>query len=499
MTVDLSLLARLSDRPGLTNASERAYLDWFHGQSAARLPGVFESGFWDTLLLQATVTEPCVLHAVLALSCAHKSSSVVGSARGSQKSLGPDKHEQFCLRQYSEAIGGLKPHFLSSSKSSIRVALIACVIFTCLEFVRGHYQSGLSHFHCGLRLLGQLKAVSFRASNGVELQSLGKSEQSVDGWLAEQFARLHLQARLFGQSRSSPKVTVQDWRQHQPVTFLSATHARKCLDRLIGDATTLSEQHKAAQYVSPHFLPSPETLEQQSNLQYALASWLEAYEKSCASLAQQRAGKKASIESIIGYKILHSYYLIARITLGTSLRLDGETAFDAFTDDFRIIMRNSAQLGEIVFNDAPGTKFEHDPELSPIVADMGWITPLYFTAIKCRRRDVRQQAIDFLSHGDCKEGIWDAALAAQVAKLVVEIEQQGLGLDPKACNLVDGKEQDEKLPPEASRVFDVDVLLPEGRSVCLGVVCKRRRDDGSIETIARHREAGCGRWIDGAA
>jgi hypothetical protein len=485
----------ISARPPLADASERAYLDWFSNQTANKLPGVFGAGFWDTLVLQAAATEPAVLHAVLALSCAHRSTSSAGVNKALSSPGGPDKHEQFCLRQYSSAISGLKPHFMNSTKASIRVALIACIIFTCLEFVRGHYQTAKSHLQSGLKLLGQLGAVS-RGAQDTECPSLSRADQSVDGWLAEQFARLHLQARLFGQKHEMPQVLIVERSQVQPVSFVSTSHARKCLDRLIGEATSLTERYHAERAGSSNSLPTPEILEQQSRIQYSLAAWFRAYEASSAP-----SGIKRDIESVMGFKILHSYYLVARITLATCLRLDGEMAYDSHTQDFRAIMLNSWQLGEIVFNDAPGTKFAHDPSVPPIVADMGWITPLYFTAIKCREREVRLEAIRFLSHGDCKEGIWDATLAAQVAKQVMVIEEQGPDVDSRVATSKDSQTEtgENKLPPEANRVFDVEIILPEGPTGTLGVLCRRKKDEGACETLAMYRDAQSCKWTNGKA
>lgn len=489
----MPLVHQISARPGLANASERAYLDWFTGQTSTRLPGVFGSGFWDTLVLQASVTEPAVLHAVLALSCAHRSTSIAGVKKASLEPNAPDKHEQFCLRQYSSAIAKLKPHFMSSSKASLRVALIACIVFTSLEFVRGHYQTAQIHLRNGLQLLGQLKVVS-PAAQGAEPASLSKDEQSVDGWLAEQFSRLILQSTLFGQRRLTAPIGKTYRNLVQPVIFVSTSHARKCLDGLINEATTLAARYDTERAGSLRRLPSPELLEHQAAIQISLAGWYRAYEDS-----NSPSGISKDIATVMGFKILHSYYLVARIMLSTCLRLDGEMAYDYHTQDFRAILLNSWQLGEIVFNDAPGTKFAHDPSIPPIVADMGWITPLYFTAIKCRVKEVRLEAIRFLAHGDCKEGIWDAALASQVGRQVMTIEEEeGPRKDSSISSPIKVKADSEEsqLPPDSHRVFDVEVILPEGSSIGLGVVCKRRRENGSIETISRRRDTHSEEWSE---
>lgn len=479
---------RITNRPGLHNSGERAYFDWFLSQSTSKLPGIFGSGFWDTLVLQAAATEPAVLHAVLALSCAHRSSSMIGSTKSLPGSLGPDRHEQFCLRQYSSAIGGLTPHFSNNSKASIRVALIACIIFTALEFVRGQYQTAKNHFHMGLKLLAQLKTVS-RATHELDNPGISKADQSIDGWLAEQFARLHLQAKLFGQSHSIPRAKFSERNPVQPIFFVSTNHARRSLDHLISDATALAERYQAQRTASTEpwkLLPSPETLEEQYRIQHGLAAWHKAYEASVS----RAPGAKQDVATQMGYNILHSYYLVARITVSTCLRLDGEMAYDAFNDDFRTIMRNSFNLGEIVFANAAGTPFEHNPAVPPIVADMGWITPLYFVAVKCRVHKVRFEAISFLSYGDCKEGIWDATIAAKVATELMRMEEQGIN----ECHVKADNPEDGMLPPEINRVFDIEVVLPEGPNSQLGLVCKRRKEDGSCETVSKYFDARTCQW-----
>jgi hypothetical protein len=55
---------------------ENGYFEWFKCRTAIKLPGSFVSGFWTTLLFQASLNEPAVLHAVLALSSVHKSGTI---------------------------------------------------------------------------------------------------------------------------------------------------------------------------------------------------------------------------------------------------------------------------------------------------------------------------------------------------------------------------------------------------------------------------------------
>jgi len=48
------------------STEEKGYFEWYRCRTATKLPGIFVSSFWDTLVFQASSNEPEVLHAVLA-------------------------------------------------------------------------------------------------------------------------------------------------------------------------------------------------------------------------------------------------------------------------------------------------------------------------------------------------------------------------------------------------------------------------------------------------
>jgi hypothetical protein len=131
---------------------EKLYLEWFNCRTVKKIPGPFAVTFWDRLLLQASMTEPAVLHAVLTLSSIHKDQGNwdVSLNRGNRS---VDDPEQFMHQHYIEAIRKLQPHFLHKDRASIRVALITCVVFVCLEFLRGHFQTAPIHLESGLKVL----------------------------------------------------------------------------------------------------------------------------------------------------------------------------------------------------------------------------------------------------------------------------------------------------------------------------------------------------------
>lgn len=81
-------------RRGSLSAQEQGYLGWFTCRASVKLPGLFGSHFWDTLVLQSHDSEQAVLNAVLALGCAY----------GAQCYPGEPNNECFILSHYNKAI-----------------------------------------------------------------------------------------------------------------------------------------------------------------------------------------------------------------------------------------------------------------------------------------------------------------------------------------------------------------------------------------------------------
>jgi hypothetical protein len=80
---------------------------------------------------------------------------------------------------------------------------------------------------------------------------------------------------------------------------------------------------------------------------------------------------------------------------------------------------------------------------------MGLIYPLIMPTLNCRDRKLRREAIDLLSETPWREAHWDSAHAADVAKFVMQVEEEGIETD---------------YIPEWARVssFEVDIQMSTG-------------------------------------
>lgn len=101
------------------------------------------------------------------------------------------------------------------------------------------------------------------------------------------------------------------------------------------------------------------------------------------------------------------------------------------------------------------------------IVDIGWIPPLYYTAIKCRHASVRLHAVLLLETTTHREGFWDAHISAAVARTVMAIESDDFThyrrkLDSFSLDQVPSFESPADIwAPADRRVSALEVVLPD--------------------------------------
>ncbi|KAJ9665751.1 hypothetical protein H2201_004059, partial [Coniosporium apollinis] len=127
------------------SAQEHRSLDFFHGQVATILSGYFDSTFWTHLLPRVGASEASVKHAMIALASLYE--TILNRERQSNQG------QQRCtLLQYNKAIKSLKER-LGAGEQALEITLLTCVLFICLEFMRGNPNVALDHLQSGLQIL----------------------------------------------------------------------------------------------------------------------------------------------------------------------------------------------------------------------------------------------------------------------------------------------------------------------------------------------------------
>ncbi|KAJ9664231.1 hypothetical protein H2198_000449 [Neophaeococcomyces mojaviensis] len=465
--------------------NEKCCLDWFAHRTAIKLPGVFAPDFWKTTLFQVSINEPAVLHAVIALSSTQR--------RYVSPSDDVNQEDIFVLQQYSQAIVSLQAHRLRANKASIHVTLITCLVFIYMEFLRGHYRTGLIHLEHGLKLLQQIQD----STNVVQIVS--SKNLSIEERVTGMFRRIYMQARLFDQDLAYlptllPRLRTKDESNY----FTSSSQARQCLENLLLRIVDLQDRYRQLQ-LSPTSQPVPP----HSALQNSQADIIEDlniwFEMHTSKLSKHN--KSTKFLHTFARKLLDVYYTMANIMLATATRTC-EMDYDKHTLSFTSIVNQSLGLYELVSplkltDQNIIALLQHDLrrfKSTDSIVEMGWIPGLYYTAIKCRIPWIRRQAIQLLKSTSHKEGIADSTLAVTIAEKVMEIEEQDFydNETAAALNGIDIFAPEESgihqwstvVPlPESHRIQDVKVELPEDAEGQLRLTCYRNQDYGELGMI----------------
>ena len=378
-----------------------SYLDWFRYRTVPKIPGLFESTFWDQVVLQASVSEPAVLHASLALAAAHRDFRFE-PFRSHQ--VADYDESSFILQHYNKAIVHARGLLANGDRPSIRLSLVLCLLFTCLEYMRGHYGVGNAHLSGGLELMLCTK------------NSLGEKHDYIDVCVSEEFARLNVQSLSFGQRAwAQTGMLVTKDRTVMSSRFSSMAEARNSLLQLLNKCCGLYAQsylHTTSDSRSSlHVLKIA--------LESDLAGWLTIFESSQVAVETQLGAAGP-----VAYRMLLLYHTYATLALAPCLDPTGEMAFDGYLNTFVSILDQTRELRQLVFSGIfTGTAHELREDAAPFVVDMAGIAPLYYTAVKCRDRHVRMQAVEMLEDTKKREGVWDSDVAACVAREIIRIEE----------------------------------------------------------------------------
>lgn len=141
-------------------------LEFFHVRTAPGLSSYFDADFWTRLVFQISSAEPSIRHAMVAVGALHlqrEKGTVTLSM--DEKALQHDPlatsmpvrkltqvHENpFALVQYNKAIAHLAKR-LQDPTAATEITLLACILFVCIEFLRGEAELAINHFKGGMSI-----------------------------------------------------------------------------------------------------------------------------------------------------------------------------------------------------------------------------------------------------------------------------------------------------------------------------------------------------------
>lgn len=213
-------------------------------------------------------------------------------------------------------------------------------------------------------------------------------------------------------------------------------------------------------------------------------------------------GKQSSNEERF-YHLLCTYHNMASIMTETCLRPNDELAFDAYDEQFTLLIEHSASLFKISAATShtsllPG----HLMDMSRSVVDLGWIPTLHYTATKCRNHRIRLHAIRLLESTSHREGIWDSKTAACVARKVMEVEEKDFynGVDTAGdfplSTIPSPRDLSLSVLPESYRMQEVEIVLSGTPMDKISLYCKRTQEGVDSRTLVSEYDMHSQRWMD---
>lgn len=311
--------------------------------------------------------------------------------------------DPFALSQYNKAITHLTRAMNSSSSNSVDTALLVCILFVCVECLRGDYGPALKHLKGGM-------SIALAAAGTQGLNSRGHQKTAIREKLLPFFNRLELLGQVYGTSPAydyglEPSEVL-------PHTFHTIVEARDSIVHLINLSIRLIHSTRSSRYTNQ--ISATDRL-YHSNLITCLRTWKSTLDTYLLTAPPSPRLTEAST-------ILQIQHLATLSWLNRCL-VPEECVADADIPLYERAVSLAETLPSTTTTDSASAPNSHP---STFLFDMEIVSPLYLIAIKCRHPLIRRRAIAVLRRRVRREGLWDSGKAAAIAERIVQLEEAGL-------------------------------------------------------------------------
>ncbi|KAH6672488.1 hypothetical protein B0J14DRAFT_655372 [Halenospora varia] len=371
-------------------------LYFFSTFSSKGISGYFSSDFWQRQILQLSLAEPCIRHAVVSIGALHQHFNAGQFGRLVQCDSAT---YQFALRQHTRAISQLQ-HSMATSNHQEEITLMACILFTCFDSFMGNYQSALVHLRSGLRILHGVRNSGY---------SMPNAQMNLFAGLLMRLgvvSVLYLDPRL-DRYRSSL------WQELQ-VTI------PECL---LPSFSAIEEAHEELSAIGAAIVcdrdPSRKILILRSVIKDKHMGRLDRWEQKLKEYLARVDRNTSNIDAIVrGATMLKAFHLMI------SIEVDASRACEDIYYDI-INLCKIVDTGELTY-DTPLEVFNFS-------TDLGITAPLFYTAMKCDNLSLRKKAMKILARAPRKEGMWDAQLCANIVAKVLQVQEPAQEIE--SCGL----------------------------------------------------------------
>jgi hypothetical protein len=416
---------------------ESRYLALFRNVTADARSGFFNSVFWTRTILQASHSSLAIKYSLIAIGALFKSLETSSTLPLNTRCISATPaavHHDFALRQYSKAIQVIRKSFDKGENIPLHIALISCIVFSCFESFHGDQNAAIAQIYSGMKLLkdrtrhGPLSEGRCN-DDGVEddlVQIFLDTANSTKTYNIAFYRKITMPSRTTSIIDPADTMTFPDI----PTVFFTVEQARETWEHL--KKSIMMFVMSGIRTSAGRYCPTTTSPNSERNSIIALM-------ERCSTALQPLLHRTRNSPNFLAANATYLDLKMSSILFHFAFETD-ETYFDAYTADFVRLL----DIAETVFvyqirnqtlvkdhSHKPGHDIESKAssyfahQQAHFAFDTTIIYPLFYVATRCRVPSVRRRAIALLEAANRREGLWDSKLVAKVARLIMEIEEQG--------------------------------------------------------------------------
>ncbi|KAF2015179.1 hypothetical protein BU24DRAFT_229247 [Aaosphaeria arxii CBS 175.79] len=444
--------AFLNISPAMTELGEGVlYLEFYHHCGSPTISDHFDHEFWSRTVLQMAQSEPAIKHALIAIGYLIKTEP--GDLRHARLES-VNENRKILLVHYNKSVRCLVDR-MEASPSSVEVSLVTCMLFICIEFIRGDYHAAFSHLYSGLKVIAEwrqqqqqqrlnhFKLLPDYKSSGTVTSHIQGSSNIISDKLSPMFNRAMTTALLFG-APFEPQLEL----------FCPPTNTLKCtvFATVFQAQAAMHELRNASLFmISIIFRKSIRGAELSPEEKSRRADLLASHDSWHRALQDLENGKILSKkDQVVASSLKVFYYCVVLALIGVGnlscMALDAHlSSFQALNRHARLVL-DSMDLASASQTTSPtpspstspsskGSPNSSNGSLSPLMPiarreaahftfEMSVIVPLYWAATNCRCPATRRESVALLEKDPPREAFFEARMHAVVARRVIQIEER---------------------------------------------------------------------------
>jgi hypothetical protein len=357
-----------------------------------------EDTLWKRSIPQLAYNEPAVFHALFAVNIVFEQAE--RNRGGPVQQIPP-----LAIQSYNKAIQYVLRKD-SLSNNDVYVSLVVCILFVCLEFMKGDMGLSFQHIQGGFRILTD-RNIRANSTDLVRASSLSVTDDLISD-LSSMLSRLRVQTLLFDPNLlplGKRKELAAAFSGPMPWEFRSLAEARSHFVGLGGETVGLVLRTSRTRYNLGSF---DEHVPTQKRLAIEVQQWMHAFEGLRAKHRQSWTWQQVKAANILNMQAL-----AVSIWIATCLSLE-QSSFDMYRSEFQAIL--DLAVGTVGHG-----------RLSNFQFDLGVIPTLHFVGVKCRWPELRRQALKILGSAHWREMLFDSHRAYRAVYRVMEIEEAECG------------------------------------------------------------------------